>query len=213
MPVKVNEIFFSVQGESGYAGRPCAFVRLTGCNLRCSYCDTTHAYEEGEEQTIEQVVEAVSRYPAKLVEVTGGEPMLQPETPALLSALADTDCKVLIETNGSVSLEGLDPRATAIMDIKSPGSGMSGQMLWDNIDLLRPHDEIKFVLTDRIDYDCAVDIIGKYGLAEKHVVHFSPAFGILEPRLLAQWILDDGLDVRLQLQLHKYIWPDVERGV
>ena len=211
--MKVNEIFFSIQGESTYAGLPCAFVRLTGCNLRCSYCDTTHAYDEGEEKTLDVVVEALTAHPTKLVEVTGGEPLLQPETPALLTALADRGKSVLIETNGSVSLEGIDPRATAIMDVKCPGSGMSDRVMWDNIDLLKPRDEVKFVLTDRTDYEWALEVIERYRLSGKHKVHLSPAFGVLEPRRLASWILEDGLDARLQLQLHKYIWPDVERGV
>ena len=213
MSLKVNEIFFSIQGESSYAGLPCAFVRLTGCNLRCSYCDTRHAYEEGEEQTIEQVIEAVSQYPTKLVEITGGEPLLQPETPALVAALADAGHEVLIETNGSVSIECLDARATAIMDVKCPGSGMSGNMLWDNIGLLRPRDEIKFVLTDRADYEWAVEVIDKYRLTDGHIVHMAPAYGVLEPKRLAEWILKEGPAVRLGLQLHKYIWPGVERGV
>lgn len=216
--MKVNEIFFSIQGESTYAGLPCAFVRLSGCNLRCSYCDTRHAYEEGEEHTTEQVMDAVARFPTGLVEITGGEPLLQPETLALVTALTDRRYKVLIETNGSVSLRGIDARATTIMDIKCPGSGMSEHMLWDNLSLLRPHDEIKFVLTDRADYDWSVEIIGEYRLHEKHTVHLSPAFGVLEPSELASWMLasrmlTDGPNVRLHLQLHKYIWPQVERGV
>lgn len=211
--MKVNEIFFSIQGESTYAGLPCAFVRLAGCNLRCSYCDTTHAYDKGDEKTLDVVVEALTAYPTKLVEVTGGEPLLQPETPALLTALADRGKSVLIETNGSVSLEGIDPRATVIMDVKCPGSGMSDRVMWDNIGLLRPRDEVKFVLTDRTDYEWALEVIEKYRLSGKHKVHLSPAFGVLEPKRLASWILEDGLDARLQLQLHKYIWPDVERGV
>lgn len=211
--MKVNEIFFSIQGESTYAGLPCAFVRLAGCNLRCSYCDTTHAYDEGDEKTLDVVVEALTAYPTKLVEVTGGEPLLQPETPALLSALADRGKSVLIETNGSVSLEGIDPRVTAIMDVKCPGSGMSGRVMWENIGLLQPRDEVKFVLTDRTDYEWALEVIEKYRLSGKNKVHLSPAFGVLEPKRLASWILEDGLDARLQLQLHKYIWPDIERGV
>ncbi len=211
--MKINEIFFSIQGESSYAGLPCAFVRLTGCNLRCAYCDTRHAYEEGEERTIEQVIEAAEGFPTGLIEITGGEPLLQEETLSLVAALAERTRKVLIETNGSLSLRGIDARATAIMDIKCPGSGMSGRMLWDNLDRLRSHDEIKFVLTDRADYDWATGIIRKHRLLERHIVHMSPAYGIMEPRRLASWILEDGLGVRLQLQLHKYIWPGVERGV
>ncbi len=216
--MKINEIFFSIQGESTYAGLPCAFVRLTGCNLRCSYCDTRYAYEEGEEQTPEQVIDAVTRFPTGLVEITGGEPLLQPETLALVTALADRRYKVLLETNGSVSLQGIDARATTIMDIKCPGSGMSEHMLWDNLGLLRPRDEVKFVLIDRADYDWAVEIMEEHRLYEKHTVHLSPAFGVLEPSELASWMLaspapNDVSNVRLHLQLHKYIWPRVERGV
>ena len=211
--MKVNEIFYSIQGESTYAGLPCAFVRLTGCNLRCGYCDTTHAYDEGEERTLDQTLEAVAAYPTRLIEVTGGEPLLQSETPALVTALTEKGYNVLIETNGSVSLDGLDPRATVIMDIKCPGSGMSDRVLWDNIDLLKPRDEVKFVLTDRVDYDWAAEVVKKYGLTGKHKVHLSPAVGALEPKRLAGWMLEDGIEARLQLQLHKRIWPGVERGV
>jgi 7-carboxy-7-deazaguanine synthase len=213
MSLKVNEIFFSIQGESSHAGRACAFVRLTGCNLRCGYCDTKYAYEEGEELTIEEVVAAISKYPTKLVEVTGGEPLLQPETLPLITALADAGGEVLIETNGTVSLEGIDERAAVIMDIKCPGSGMSDKVLWDNIGLLRARDEVKFVLIDRADFDWAIEAMGKYGLADEHIIHMAPAHGALEPRRLAEWILEDCPDARLGLQLHKYIWPDVERGV
>lgn len=216
--MKVNEIFFSIQGESTYAGLPCAFVRLSGCNLRCSYCDTRHAYEEGEEETPEQVTEAVTQFPTGLIEITGGEPLLQPETLGLITALADRSYKVLLETNGTVSLRGIDARATTIMDIKCPGSGMSEHIFWENLGLLRSHDEIKFVLTDRADYDWSVKVMQEYRLHEKHTVHLSPALGVLEPAELASWMLgsrtlNDGPNVRLHLQLHKYIWPRVERGV
>ena len=211
--MKVNEIFFSIQGESTYAGLPCVFVRLAGCNLRCTYCDTRHAYEEGERQMTGQVIEALKQYPASLVEITGGEPLLQEETPSLISALAEQGYKVLVETNGSVSIRGIDARATIIMDIKCPGSGMSEKMMWKNIGLLRPHDEIKFVLTGQNDYRWAIEIMEKYSLQEKHTVHMSPAFGVLEPHRLASWILEDSVNVRLHLQLHKYVWPAVERGV
>ncbi len=221
--MKINEIFFSVQGESSYAGLPCTFVRLTGCNLRCSYCDTRHAYEDGEDRTIEQVTDIVARFPARVVEVTGGEPLLQEETPSLIAALVERRYKVLLETNGSLSLRGIDEKATAIMDIKCPGSGMSGHVLWDNLKVLRSHDEIKFVLTDRSDFEWALDVIEKHRLQEKHIVHLSPAYGVLEPQQLAAWMLDSPIaasggyagsgSVRLQLQLHKYIWPRVERGV
>lgn len=221
--MKVNEVFYSIQGESSYAGLPCVFVRLTGCNLRCSYCDTRHAYEEGEERTIAEVIESVSRFPAHLVEVTGGEPLLQEETVPLIAALVQRQYRVLLETNGSLPLNGIPEEATAIMDIKCPGSGMSGHVLWDNLELLREHDEIKFVLTDHPDFEWAVEVIERHKLEYKHLVHMAPAFGVLEPRQLARWMLDsravtsdtlkDAGNVRLQLQLHKYIWPDVERGV
>ncbi len=216
--MKINELFVSIQGESSYAGLPCAFVRLTGCNLRCRYCDTQYAYDEGDERTIEDVMDAVKRMPAGLVEITGGEPLLQPEAHVLVATLADSGYKVLIETNGSAPIRGIDARATIIMDIKCPGSGMSEHMLWDNLDVLKAKDEIKFVLMDRADYEWALDIMGNYRLFGKHVVHVSPAFGFLEPRLLASWMLESpelkrNLNVRLQLQLHKYIWPSVERGV
>jgi 7-carboxy-7-deazaguanine synthase len=216
--LKIHEIFFSIQGESTYAGLPCAFVRLSGCNLRCSYCDTRHAYEEGDELSMGRIIEEVARYPTGLVEITGGEPLLQPEVTSLITALADRHYKVLLETNGSLSLAGIDERATTIMDIKCPGSGMSDRMLWDNLDALRSHDEIKFVLTDRIDFDWALEIMGEYRLPVKYVVHLSPAFGILEPGRLASWMLqsrtrEGGSNARLQMQLHKYIWPGVERGV
>jgi len=216
--LKVNEIFFSIQGESSYAGIPCAFVRLTGCNLRCSYCDTRYAYDEGDERTLEQVLDAVERLPAGLVEITGGEPLLQPETHSLAIALADRGYKVLIETNGSISVVGRDVRAKVIMDVKCPGSGMSGHILWENLEALAPGDEVKFVLTNRADYEWALEIMEKYRLRANKAVHLSPAFGLLEPRQLASWMLESpqlkhSLNVRLQLQIHKYIWPSVERGV
>ncbi len=211
--MKVNEIFFSIQGESSYAGLPCAFVRLAGCNLRCTYCDTAYAYEHGDELTIGQVVEAVFRFPAKLAEITGGEPLLQTQARSLVTALANGGWVVLIETNGSLSLEGIDERAIIVMDIKCPGSGMSERMLWDNIRLLKQRDEVKFVLTDRDDYEWAVGVIKSKRLNERHKVHLSAAFGILEPSRLAGWMLEDALDVRLQLQIHKYIWPHARRCV
>ena len=216
--MKIHEIFFSIQGESTYAGLPCVFVRLSGCNLRCSYCDTPEAYEEGKELEIGQIVNAVARYPTSLIEITGGEPLLQQEVTSLVTVLANRHYEVLVETNGSVSLAGIDERAKIIMDIKCPGSGMSENMLWDNLGLLRAHDEVKFVLADRTDYEWALRIMGEYGLSERYVVHLSPAFGILEPCHLASWMLESqtsegGLNARLHLQLHKYIWPGVEKGV
>ncbi|GAB4339363.1 MAG: radical SAM protein [Candidatus Abyssubacteria bacterium] len=214
--LKVNEIFFSIQGESSFAGYPCAFVRLSECNLRCSYCDTAHAFHEGRPLPLQEVIASVLRYPAGLVEITGGEPLLQADTLTLVAILGDRGKKVLIETNGSVSIEGVDARATIIMDIKTPGSGMSDHMRWSNLHLLRRHDEIKLVLTDRADFEWALGVVRKHDLHQKHVVHLAPAFGILEPHRLASWMLecpDLPTGVRLQLQLHRYIWPHVERGV
>ncbi len=215
----INELFHSIQGESTYAGLPCVFVRLTGCNLRCSYCDTTYAYEGGESRTVEEVVNQVKAFPARLVEITGGEPLLQPETTNLVQAFANRGWKVLLETNGAMPIDAVDPRATVIMDIKCPGSGMSDRVLWENLSVLKPLDEVKFVLTDRTDYEWALEVIERYRLAEKHIVHLSPAFGVLDPSRLASWMLKPqaahkpGPRVRLQLQLHKYIWPHAERGV
>lgn len=215
----INELFHSIQGEATYAGLPCVFVRLTGCNLRCSYCDTTYAYEGGQSRTIEEVVSQVKAFPARLAEITGGEPLLQTETRELVQALADGGWKVLLETNGAVPIDAVDPRATIIMDIKCPGSGMSDRVLWENLSVLKPLDEVKFVLTDRTDYEWALEVIDTYRLAEKHTVHLSPAFGVLDPSRLAAWMLEPQAvrnpdpRVRLQLQLHKYIWPHAERGV
>jgi 7-carboxy-7-deazaguanine synthase len=217
MSLKVNEIFYSIQGESTWAGYPCAFVRLTGCNLRCAYCDTSYAYEDGREMSVSEIVDAVSAFPASLVEITGGEPLFQPKTHQLIRALADRGLPVLLETNGSISLEGTDDRATVIMDIKCPGSGMSGYMQWENVARLKPQDEVKFVLSDRGDYEWALDIIKEHKLGARRAVHLAPAFGRLEPALLASWMLESRRlqhsNIRLQLQLHKYIWPHVERGV
>jgi 7-carboxy-7-deazaguanine synthase len=215
--LKINEIFLSIQGESTRAGFPCAFVRLTGCNLRCAYCDTKYAYDEGSELSIEEVLESVSKFPVRLVEITGGEPLLQPEAPALIATLADRGNTVLLETNGSISLEPVDNRAIIIMDIKCPGSGMSEHMRWENIRLLKLTDEVKFVISNRRDYDWALAVIEKYRLGERHAVNLAPAFGVLEPHELARWMLESpqtsGWNLRLQLQLHRYIWPHIERGV
>jgi 7-carboxy-7-deazaguanine synthase len=214
--LKINEIFFSIQGESTRAGFPCAFVRMTGCNLRCAYCDTTYAYEDGREMSVEEILRAVARFPVNLLEITGGEPLLQAETPQLITKLADSGQTVLVETNGSISLEGLDERAVVVMDIKCPGSGMSEQVRWENIPLLKSQDEVKFVLTDRDDYEWALDVVERYRLNEEHAVHLSPAYGKLDPQLLASWMLESPRpqsNIRMQLQLHKYIWPHVERGV
>jgi len=211
--MKINEIYKSIQGESTYAGQPCVFIRTTGCNLRCDWCDTTHAFYEGRELAVEAILAQVEASACRLVELTGGEPLLQKEAPLLVTRLLDAGYTVLIETSGSLDIRSMDPRAIVIMDIKCPGSGMSEAMRWENIDALRPRDQVKFVIKDRADYDWAGEILGEYPVLHQRVVLFSPVFGVLDPGHLAEWILEDGRSVYLQLQLHKYIWHPEARGV
>lgn len=212
--MKVNEIFKSIQGESTYAGSPCTFIRLTGCNLRCSYCDTVYAYEEGEELTTEEVLARARNLGCSLVEITGGEPLLQKgEVNTLIAGLLERGCQVLLETNGSLDISHVDPRVIRIMDIKCPDSGMSGRMDWKNLERLKGDDEVKFVLSSKDDYQWAKAIISRYDLGKKIVVLLSPAFGRLEAGTLAKWILHDVLPARLQLQLQRYIWPSGKRKV
>ncbi|MGH8004732.1 MAG: radical SAM protein [Limisphaerales bacterium] len=213
MSLKVNEIYFSIQGESSYAGLPCVFVRLTGCNLRCAWCDTEYAFYEGEWKSLDQIVAEVAQFGCKLVELTGGEPLLQKESFALVDKLVEAGFKVLIETGGSISLAKLNPEAIKIMDIKCPGSQMAHKNRWENIDYLTPKDEVKFVLADRADYDWAVNVMKKYQLDRKATVLFSTVFGQLEPVRVVEWILQDKLPVRFQLQMHKFIWHPETKGV
>jgi 7-carboxy-7-deazaguanine synthase len=215
VPLKVNEIFYSIQGESTYAGKPCVFIRLAGCNLRCSYCDTKYAYYDGEKLDIHEVINKVALYGCPLVEVTGGEPLLQEETPYLISQLLGKGYKVLIETNGSHDISRVDGRSVRIVDIKCPSSGEKDRNDLTNLNRLRDEDELKFVIGSREDYDYAKDILSLigHGSSGKIAVHFSPSFGRMEPKELAGWILNDRLNVRLHLQLHKYIWPPGQRGV
>jgi 7-carboxy-7-deazaguanine synthase len=208
----VNELFASIQGEGTRAGLPCVFVRLSGCNLRCRYCDTLYARENGgREMTVDEVICAVAGYKPRLVEVTGGEPLLQIACRALLKRLLQEGYEVLLETNGSMDLSGVDPAVVKIVDFKCPSSGESDSMLWTNIRHLTPRDEVKFVIGDRGDYEWARGLIQREHLADRCVLLFSPVFGEMEPRMLAEWILGDALPVRLQLQLHKIIWGE-ERG-
>jgi len=211
----VNEIFYSLQGESSHAGRPCVFVRLTGCNLRCSYCDTKYAYEEGKEMGINEIVDRLSVYPCRLVEVTGGEPLIQEGTPALVQALLERNFEVLLETNGSRNIDFVDPRCVRIVDIKCPSSGEERKNDFENLTRLTLQDEIKFVIRDRSDYDYAVGVLSRYEKAHSgcRPPLFSPVFGRMDPAVLARWILSDGLPVRMQLQLHKVIWAPDRRGV
>jgi 7-carboxy-7-deazaguanine synthase len=211
--VKVCEIFKSIQGESSYAGMPCLFIRLTGCNLRCSYCDTTYAYYEGRELSEDEIMSEVHHAGINLVEITGGEPLLQKEVFHLIKRLLDEGYKVLVETNGSVSIKDVDRRAVIILDMKTPGSGMSEEMDLSNLDAIINSDEIKFVITSRIDYEWSKDIIHKYGLIKKCHLLISPASGILSPEDLARWMLEDRLEARLNLQLHKYIFDSERKGI
>jgi len=213
MTLTVNEVFFSIQGEGTRAGEPCVFVRLTGCPLRCVWCDTAYAFHEGTKRTEEEVLAEIAAFSCRLVELTGGEPLSQPAAFPFVTRLADAGWRVLVETSGHVLLEGLDPRAVAIMDVKTPGSGESHRMEWRNLELLRPTDEVKFVIDGRADYEWSRNLVRERELARRCPVLFSPVHGVLDPGLLARWILEDELGVRLQVQLHKYLWPGVERGV
>ena len=210
----VNEIFHSIQGESTHVGRPCVFVRLTACDLRCSWCDTPYAFHEGQRMTVDEVLSQVRAFGCEVVEVTGGEPLLQPDVYPLMQGLLDDGRTVLLETGGHRSVERVPAAVIRIIDVKCPGSGESGKNHWPNLDHLRPADEVKFVIKDRLDYDYARDVVARYGLIGRcAAVLFSPVHGELDPRQLAEWILADRLPVRLQLQAHKYIWGAQTRGV
>jgi 7-carboxy-7-deazaguanine synthase len=211
--MKINEIYHSIQGESSYAGLPCTFVRLTHCNLRCSYCDSEFAFYEGRDMTIPQVMDAVEALQCPLVEITGGEPLLQAEVYPLMEELLARGYRVLLETSGAVDISRVDPRVIKVMDLKCPGSGESQKNHFPNLNHLQPHDEIKFVLGSRADYDWSLNVIREHRLAERFVVLISTVFGAIEPRQVVAWILEDQLPVRFQLQLHKHIWPAETRGV
>ncbi len=211
--LKVNEIYYSVQGESTCAGLPCVFVRLTYCNLRCSYCDTEYAFYEGEDYSIEDIIEKVKSYKCKLVEVTGGEPLMQEESYALLRKLSDEGFELLLETGGSLPVKEVDERVKIIMDLKCPSSGMLKKNLYENLTYLKQTDELKFVIGNREDYEWSKKIIKEYGLNGKHEILFSTVFGELKTEKLVSWILKDKLNVRFQLQTHKYIWDPKTKGV
>jgi 7-carboxy-7-deazaguanine synthase len=213
VPLKVNEIFYSIQGESSYAGRPCVFVRLTGCNLRCSYCDTQYAYDSGDQLEIDEIIARVTTsHRCQLVEVTGGEPLVQNDTPLLISGLLDQGLEVLLETNGSKDISQIDGRCVRIVDIKCPSSGEEGKNDLGNLKRLTEKDEIKFVIGSREDYAYAKKFLDISALTRNRV-HFSPVFGKMDPKILAKWILRDHLEVRLQLQLQKIIWDPEQTGV
>jgi len=212
--LRVSEIFYSIQGESTRAGLPCVFVRLTGCPMRCVWCDTAYAFEGGRNLSIEAIIDEARVHPCRMVEITGGEPLAQRDASALITRFLDDGWTVLVETGGGVPIEGVDPRATIVYDIKCPDSGEEGANLWSNLGLLKPEiDEVKLVLASRRDYEWARDLLRARGLAARHAILFSPAHGLLDPRELAGWLLDDGLDARLQLQLHKLLWAPETRGV
>jgi len=211
--LRVNEVFHSVQGESSHAGRACVFVRLTGCNLRCTWCDTAYAFEEGEERSVAELVGQVRSFAIPYVLVTGGEPLLQSGVHDLIGELLDGGLEVAVETGGSLDVAPLDRRVMVVLDVKCPGSGMSAHNRWENLSLLKPTDEIKFVIADRADYEWARGLVRERRLDARCGVLFSPVHGAVPPADLAAWMLADRLPVRLQLQLHKYIWSPAARGV
>jgi 7-carboxy-7-deazaguanine synthase len=210
----INEIFHSIQGESTHAGRPCVFVRLTACDLRCSWCDTAYAFHEGRKMTVDEVVNRVREYGCDVVEITGGEPLLQKEVYPLMDRLLEDGRTVMLETGGHVSVEQVPEPVIRVIDVKCPGSGESARNYWPNLERLRGTDEVKFVLKDRADYEYARDVVTRHGLIGRcAAVHFSPVHGVLDAKQLAAWVLEDRLTVRVQLQLHKFIWDPQTRGV
>lgn len=212
--LKVHEIYLSIQGESSFAGLPCVFVRTTGCPLRCRWCDTTHAFTEGEETTVEAVLETVAAYgDVPLVEITGGEPLIQKSVLPLMTALCDAGRTVLLETSGAFEIGEVDPRVHVIMDLKCPDSGEVAKNLWSNVEHLRRKDEVKLVLASRRDYEFARDAIREHDLARRCTVLLSTVFGQLDGARVVEWMLADRLPVRFQLQLHKILWDADRRGV
>jgi 7-carboxy-7-deazaguanine synthase len=210
----INEIFYSIQGESTFAGRPCVFVRLSACDLRCSWCDTEYAFHEGHKQSLDDVLADVERRGCQLVEVTGGEPLLQQDVYPLMQSLLDRGCTVLLETGGHISTADVPAPVVTVLDVKCPGSGEAHRTEWSNLDRLRPHDEVKFVVKDREDYEYARGVIGRYDLdARVAAVHLSPVHDVMDRRRLSEWVLADRLNVRVQVQLHKFIWDPRTRGV
>jgi 7-carboxy-7-deazaguanine synthase len=210
--MRITEIFFSIQGESSHVGRPCVFVRLTGCNLRCTWCDSEYTFTGGERMSLDDVMARVKSYGCKLVEVTGGEPLAQAEAFTLIERLCDEGFEVLIETSGSIDITPVDPRAKLILDVKLPGSGEASKNRWENLEHLRPHDEVKFVIADREDYEFAKRVIEERKLAGRTLL-FSPVWGRMDMKALAEWMLADRVPARFQTQLHKHIWGADVHGV
>lgn len=211
--MKINEIFTSIQGETSFAGLPFTFVRLTGCNLRCTYCDTRYAYHEGTEWSIDQIVSEIQQRDVPRIVITGGEPLLQNETCNLCLQLIDRDYVVLLETNGSLSIENVDQRVHRILDLKCPGSGMDAYMDFKNVNYLTRQDEVKFVISDWNDFQWALSVVERYDLEKIAGILMSPVHQIMRPNDLAEWIIQAKINARLQLQLQKYIWPERTRGV
>ncbi len=209
----INEIFYSIQGESTHMGRPCVFVRLTFCNLRCTYCDTEYAFYEGRPMSVDEVIRSVVDFKCQLVEITGGEPLAQAGVHELITRLCDLGHEVLVETGGSLDISGVDRRADCVVDLKCPSSGMVKKNKWSNIGHLKPTDEVKFVIGTREDFDWALERIGEHNLLGRCPVLMSCVFGVLEPLELGTWILESKLPIRFQLQMHKYIWEPETRGV
>ena len=213
MSLKVNEIYYSIQGESTHVGRPCIFIRLTYCNLRCTYCDTEYAFYEGKDIEIPEIIAKIKQWNCNLVEVTGGEPLFQDECIDLLNELTNQNYEVLLETGGSLSISDVPIEIVKIVDFKCPSSGMEKKNLWSIVNDLQPHDEVKFVIGDREDFDWAKEMLNKYSLNEKCSILFSPTFGKIDPSLIVEWILEGDIPVRMQLQMHKHIWESDRKGV
>jgi len=211
--LRITEIFHSIQGESTHAGRRCAFVRLAGCNLRCTWCDSAYTFTGGERMTIDEILATVRGYGCDLVEVTGGEPLAQAECLELIRTLCDEGFEVLVETSGSIDIEPVDRRAKLILDVKCPGSGEVERNHWPNLDKLKPHDEVKFVIADRADYEWSRELVASRALARSNTVLFSPVWNTMGLKELAAWMIDDRVPARLQTQLHKHVWGADVHGV
>ena len=209
----VNEIYYSIQGESTHVGRPCIFIRLTYCNLRCTYCDTEYAFYDGRDMEIPEIMDKIKQWNCNLVEVTGGEPLFQDECIHLLKELMNMNYEVMLETGGSISISDVPMEIVKIVDFKCPSSGMEKKNLWSIVNDLQPHDEVKFVIGNREDFEWAEEMLNKYSLNEKCAILFSPTFGQIHPSLIVDWILDKNLPVRMQLQMHKHIWKPEKKGV
>tara|TARA_B100001996_G_scaffold97636_1_gene73098 strand:+ start:298 stop:939 length:642 start_codon:yes stop_codon:yes gene_type:complete len=213
MNLKINEIYYSIQGESSYSGLPCVFIRLTYCNLRCSYCDTEYAFYEGKDISIKEIIRKVNSYKCNLVEITGGEPLLQKNCIELINQLEKNNKKVLIETGGSLPIKNISKNTHIILDLKCPSSNMESKNLWDNLDYIKKTDEIKFVIGNKADYDWVKKIIKKHNLEKKCLLLISPVHDKIDKEKIINWILKDNLKIRFQIQLHKEIWDKDKKGV